>query len=36
MDENKIIIARSLSVDKQSVRLVTLINALFYELVQDK
>jgi type II secretory pathway predicted ATPase ExeA len=36
MDENKIIVARSLSVDKQSVRLVTLINALFYDLAQDK
>ncbi|NEG59934.1 hypothetical protein GQQ20_17950 [Pantoea agglomerans] len=36
MDENKIIVARSLSVDKQSVRLATLINALFYELTQDK
>lgn len=31
MDENKIIVARSLSVDKQSVRLATLINALFYD-----
>lgn len=29
MDENKIIVARSLSVDKQSVRLAMLINALF-------
>lgn len=36
MDENKIIVARSLSVDKHSVRLATLINALFYDLVQDK
>ncbi|EJQ9234025.1 ExeA family protein, partial [Salmonella enterica] len=36
MDENKIIVARSLSVDKQSVRLATLINALFYDLAQDK
>lgn len=35
-DENKIIVARSLSVDKQSVRLATLINALFYDLAQDK
>lgn len=34
MDENKIIVARSLSVDKQSVRLATLINALFYDLAQ--
>lgn len=31
LDENKIIVARSLSVDKQSVRLATLINALFYD-----
>ena len=30
MDENKIIVARSLSVDKQSVRLATLIKVLFY------
>lgn len=29
MDENKIIVARSLSVDKQGARLATLINALF-------
>ncbi|CQE46427.1 type II secretion system protein [Salmonella enterica subsp. enterica serovar Typhimurium str. DT104] len=36
LDENKIIVARSLSVDKQSVRLATLINALFYDLAQDK
>lgn len=36
MDENKIIVARSLLVDKQSIRLVTLINALFYGLEQDK
>lgn len=36
MDENKIIVARSLSVDKQRVRLATLINALFYDLAQDK
>jgi type II secretory pathway predicted ATPase ExeA len=36
MYENKIIVARSLSVDKQSVRLATLINALFYDLAQDK
>ncbi|WP_090120433.1 ExeA family protein [Kosakonia arachidis] len=36
IDENKIIVARSLSVDKQSVRLATLINALFYDLAQDK
>lgn len=36
MDDNKIIVARSLSVDKQSVRLATLINALFYDLAQDK
>lgn len=36
IDENKIIVARSLSVDKHSVRLTTLINALFYVLVQDK
>ena len=36
MDENKIIVARSLSVDNQNVRLATLINALFYDLAQDK
>lgn len=36
MDKSKIIVARSLSVDKQSVRLATLINALFYDLAQDK
>lgn len=35
-DENKIIVAHSLSVDKQSVRLATLINALFYDLAQNK
>jgi hypothetical protein len=36
LDENKIIVSRSLSVDKHSVRLATLINALFYDLAQDK
>lgn len=32
----KIIVVSSLLVDKHSVRLATLINALFYELAQDK
>lgn len=35
-EENKIIVARSLSVDKHSVKLATLISALFYDLTQDK
>lgn len=34
-DENKII-SLPVSVDKQSVRLATLINVLFYDLAQDK
>jgi type II secretory pathway predicted ATPase ExeA len=36
MDEKKIIVAHFLSFDKQSVRLAMLINALFYDLAQDK
>ncbi|EQB97813.1 AAA family ATPase, partial [Photorhabdus temperata] len=33
-DENKIIVAKSLSVEKHSVKLATLISALFYDLTQ--
>lgn len=35
-EEKKVIVARSLSVEKQSIKLATLINALFYDLTQDK
>jgi type II secretory pathway predicted ATPase ExeA len=35
-DENKINVAKSLSVDKNSIKLATLISALFYDLAQDK
>ncbi|MEQ1975965.1 AAA family ATPase, partial [Xenorhabdus sp. SGI240] len=35
-DENKIIVAKSLSVEKHSIKLATLISALFYDLTQDK
>lgn len=35
-DENKIIVARSLSVEKHSIKLATPISALFYDLTQDK
>ncbi len=35
-DENKIIVAKSLSVEKHSVKLATLTAALFYDLAQDK
>lgn len=34
-DENKIIVARSLSVEKHNIRLATLISALFYDLAPD-
>lgn len=35
-EENKITVARSLSIEKHSIQLATLINALFYDLTQDK
>ena len=35
-DENKIAVAKSLSVEKHSIKLATLITALFYDLAQDK
>lgn len=35
-EEKKVIVARSLSVEKQKIKLATLINALFYDLTQDK
>ena len=35
-DENKITVAKSLSVEKHSIKLATLITALFYDLAQDK
>lgn len=35
-EENKITVARSLSIEKHSIKLATLINALFYDLTQDK
>lgn len=35
-DENKIIVARSLSVEKHNIRLATLISALFYDLAPDR
>ena len=35
-DENKITVAKSLSVEKHSIKLGTLISALFYDLAQDK
>jgi len=35
-DENKIIVARSLSVEKHTIRLATLISALFYDLAPDR
>lgn len=35
-EEKKVIVARSLSVEKQNIKLATLINALFYDLTQDK
>lgn len=35
-DENKIIFARSLSVEKHNIRLATLISALFYDLAPDR
>lgn len=35
-DENKIIVARSLSVEKHTIQLATLISALFYDLAPDR
>lgn len=35
-DENRVTVAKSLSVEKSSIKLATLISALFYDLVQDK
>ncbi|EAW2474457.1 AAA family ATPase [Salmonella enterica subsp. enterica serovar Muenchen] len=35
-EEKKVIVAKSLSVEKQSIKLATLISALFYDLTQDK
>jgi len=35
-EENRVTVARSLSVEKSSIKLATLISALFYDLVQDK
>lgn len=35
-DENKIIVARSVSVEKHNIRLATLISALFYDLAPDR
>lgn len=35
-EENRVTVAKSLSVEKNSIKLSTLISALFYDLVQDK
>jgi len=35
-EENRVTVAKSLSVEKNSIKLATLISALFYDLVQDK
>lgn len=35
-DENRVAVAKSLSVEKHSIKLATLITALFYDLAQDK
>lgn len=35
-DENRVAVAKSLSVEKHSIKLSTLITALFYDLAQDK
>ncbi len=35
-DENRVLVAKSLSVEKNSIKLATLITALFYDLAQDK
>lgn len=35
-DENRVTVAKSLSVEKHSIKLATLITALFYDLAQDK
>lgn len=35
-DENRVTVAKSLSVEKNSIKLATLITALFYDLAQDK
>ncbi len=35
-EENRVTVAKSLSVEKSSIKLATLISALFYDLVQDK
>ena len=35
-DENRVAVAKSLSVEKHSIKLATLITALFFDLAQDK
>lgn len=35
-EENRVTVAKSLSVEKSSIKLATLISALFYDLVRDK
>lgn len=35
-DENRVAVAKSLSVEKHSIKLATLITALYYDLAQDK
>lgn len=35
-EENRVTVAKSLSGEKSSIKLATLISALFYDLVQDK
>lgn len=35
-EENRVTVAWSLSVEKSSIKLDTLISALFYDLIQDK
>lgn len=34
-EEKKVLVAKSLSVEKQNIKLATLINVLFYDLSQD-
>jgi len=35
-DENRVTVAKSISVEKHSIKLATLITALYYDLAQDK
>ena len=35
-DENRVAVAKSLSVEKHSIKLATLISTLYYDLTQDK